>query len=85
MREAGKRGMIWAGKFMKWIKLRNPLKAEPIHECDGKFFISASKENPVLGTVTHMDTKRLGETMSVCTDSFRILRRISAGNSVGNG
>lgn len=49
---------------MKWRKLRNPLKADLIHDCDlefnGKILVSASKENPVPGTVTHYGHKRIG-------------------------
>lgn len=49
---------------MKWIKEREPWRAQIIHdcdlECDGKFLISANKENPVSGTVTHYGYKKIG-------------------------
>lgn len=49
---------------MKWIKIKEPHKAELIHDCDlesnGKFLISASKENPVSGVVTHYGYKKIG-------------------------
>lgn len=49
---------------MEWKELRNPLKAELIHDCDleceGRFLVSASKENPVPGTVTHYGYKKIG-------------------------
>lgn len=53
-----------AGKIMKWTKFREPLRMELIHDCDlesdGKFIISASKENPAPGTVTHYGYKKIG-------------------------
>lgn len=49
---------------MKWIKEREPWRAELIHdcdlECDGEFLVSASEGNPVLGTVTHYGYKKIG-------------------------
>lgn len=49
---------------IKWIKEREPWRAELIHDCDlecnGKFLVSASKEKPVLGTVTHYGYKKIG-------------------------
>lgn len=58
---------------MKWIKEREPWRAELIHDCDlesdGKFLISASKETPVPGTVTHYGYKKIGRN-NVCMCSF---------------
>ena len=49
---------------MKWIKERDPWRAELIHDCklesDGKILASASKENPVSGIVTHRGYKKIG-------------------------
>ncbi len=49
---------------MEWEKLKKPYKAELIHEidltCNGKFIVSASKDNPVAGTVTHYRYKKIG-------------------------
>ena len=56
---------MWKGWIkMKWIKERQPWRAELISDCvlesDGKIVVSASKENPVPGTVTSHCTKRIG-------------------------
>lgn len=49
---------------MEWIKEREPWRAELIHDCDlesdGKLLISARKETPVSGTVTHHGYKKIG-------------------------
>lgn len=58
---------------MKWIKLKDPRKAQLIHDCDleldGKILISASKENPVAGTITHYGCKKIGRN-DVCMYKF---------------
>lgn len=58
---------------MKWKKLKDPLKAELIRDCDlesdGKILVSARKENPVPGTVTHYGYKRIGRN-NVCMYRF---------------
>lgn len=49
---------------MNWKKLKEPLRVELIHDTNliGKngFLVSASKENPVPGTVTHYRCKKIG-------------------------
>ena len=49
---------------MKWEKLKKPYRAELTHEidltCKDKVIVSASKDNPVVGTVTHYSYKKFG-------------------------
>ncbi len=49
---------------INWIKEREPYKAQLIHEVDliseGKLLVSANKDNPVPGTVTHYGYKKIG-------------------------
>lgn len=51
---------------MKWTKLKEPYKAEIIKDIDlydedGHFCASASKQNPIEGTVTHFGAKKVGK------------------------
>ncbi len=50
---------------MKWIKEREPWRAELIHDCDlesdGEIVVSASKEDPVPGIVTSHCDKKIGK------------------------
>lgn len=58
---------------MKWIKEREPWRAELICdcdlECDGKLLASASKANPIPGTVASYAYKKIGRN-NVCMYRF---------------